>query len=500
MPIKKLTLGLGLLMAGAVTVQAETYRIRQGDTISEIAARFHVKTRDILSANGLTANSNLKLGRVLVIPSASSTSDRRTSREVPSRGGTYVVRNGDHDWSIAKKHGIMPSQLRRMNPGLDWRSLQIGQRIVVPGSGAAASSYTSSSKASRVEKISSVGSYKVREGDNDWIIARRLDTKPSVLRRLNPGVNWNRVQIGQSLRVPGSGGGSSSAPVATTASIARIRSRYAVVSRDDATIRRNPSTNAEAIVTVPSGTRVTVLDRDGDWYRLRFPKGTEGWMRGDLIQAAHAPREVVVASRRERKAKRKSSYVASSKPSTRRKSSRQAQFTQESTYAMSVSNGNGSSQDRILSKAQSMRGVRYRWGASSRSATDCSGFTSQVFRSNGYRLPRTSAEQSRTGAKVDRSSLRPGDLVFFKTRRGTRVSHVGIYTGNGKFIHASSGGGKVQINSLSDGYYNKRFVTARRVVKGSKKSASKKSSSKKLDVPAKFPDKVPSLESTDRGE
>jgi cell wall-associated NlpC family hydrolase len=184
--------------------------------------------------------------------------------------------------------------------------------------------------------------------------------------------------------------------------------------------------------------------------------------------------------------------VATKKTAPRRSSAKRAQFTQESTYAMEVS-GSGDSQDRILSKAQSMRGVRYRWGASSRSATDCSGFTSQVFRSNGYRIPRTSVEQSRAGAKVDRGSLRPGDLVFFKTRRGTRVSHVGIYTGNGKFIHASSGGGKVQVNSLSDGYYNKRFVTARRVVKGSKKST-KKSTSKKLETPAKFPDKVPPLD------
>lgn len=491
MPIKKLTLGLGLLLAGAVTVQAETYRIRQGDTISEIAARFHVKSRDILQANGLTAKSNLKLGRALIIPSASKSSDRRANHDVPARAGTYVVRNGDHDWSIAKKHGVNPSQLRKLNPGLDWRSLQIGQRIVVPGAGAAPSY---SSQASRVEKISSVGTYKVREGDNDWIIARRLDIKASVLRRLNPSVNWDRVQIGQALRVPGSGGGSvsSSTPhVALTGNVSRIRSRFAIVAREDATIRRNPSTNAEAITTVDSGTRVTVLDRDGDWYRLRFPKGTEGWMRGDLLKSATAPREVVVASRRERKAKRASSYVAK-KSTPRRSSSKRAQFTQESTYAMEVSGG-GDSQDRILNKAQSMRGVRYRWGASSRSATDCSGFTSQVFRSNGYRIPRTSAEQSRAGAKVDRSSLRPGDLVFFKTRRGTRVSHVGIYTGNGKFIHASSGGGKVQVNSLSDGYYNKRFVTARRVVKGSKKST-KKSTSKQLETPAKFPDKVPPLD------
>jgi hypothetical protein len=72
---------------------------------------------------------------------------------------------------------------------------------------------------------------------------------------------------------------------------------------------------------------------------------------------------------------------------------------------------------------------------------------------------------------VDRGSLNKGDLVFFKTTRGKRIGHVGIYVGNGKFIHASSGGGKVQVNSLNEGYYNRRFVTARRVAKVSSVAA-----------------------------
>jgi hypothetical protein len=59
--------------------------------------------------------------------------------------------------------------------------------------------------------------------------------------------------------------------------------------------------------------------------------------------------------------------------------------------------------------------------------------------------------------------MKAGDLVFFHTARGHRVTHVGIYLGHGKFIHASSGGGKVQVNSLADGYYSHRLVTARRV-------------------------------------
>ncbi len=72
---------------------------------------------------------------------------------------------------------------------------------------------------------------------------------------------------------------------------------------------------------------------------------------------------------------------------------------------------------------------------------------------------------SRHGQKVaSRSQLQPGDLVFFITR-GSRVSHVGIYIGDNKFIHASSGGGSVRVDSLSKDYYNKRYAGARRVAK-----------------------------------
>jgi hypothetical protein len=114
----------------------------------------------------------------------------------------------------------------------------------------------------------------------------------------------------------------------------------------------------------------------------------------------------------------------------------------------------------------------------SRSGTDCSGFTSQVFRSLGVKLPRVSREQANVGVPVSGSQMKKGDLVFFRTSRGRRITHVGIYVGNGKFIHADTGAGHVAESSLSDGYYRNRFVTARRVVKGSSKSVAAKHSVK----------------------
>jgi hypothetical protein len=132
----------------------------------------------------------------------------------------------------------------------------------------------------------------------------------------------------------------------------------------------------------------------------------------------------------------------------------------------------------VIGTAMSRLGTRYRWGGTTPAGFDCSGFTGYVYSRNGKSLPRTASEQSKQGQKVSRDGLKEGDLVFFKTTRSDRVSHVGIYVGEGKFVHASSGGGRVRVNNLSDDYYSKRFAGARRVAGGGSSSSSSESRSK----------------------
>jgi hypothetical protein len=107
-------------------------------------------------------------------------------------------------------------------------------------------------------------------------------------------------------------------------------------------------------------------------------------------------------------------------------------------------------------------GIKYRYGGTTTKGFDCSGFTTYVFNQVGIKLLRSSREQATMGKKVERKDLRPGDLVFFNTF-GKRISHVGIYLGDGKFVHSSSKRG-VRISSMSERYYVKRYVTARRVL------------------------------------
>jgi cell wall-associated NlpC family hydrolase len=116
--------------------------------------------------------------------------------------------------------------------------------------------------------------------------------------------------------------------------------------------------------------------------------------------------------------------------------------------------------DKVVRYAKQMVGVPYAYGGSTPRGFDCSGFTNYVYRHFGLSIARTSYAQFRNGVRVARKSLKPGDLVFFHG-----LGHVGIYIGNGRFIHAPHSGTRVRIESMT-GWYAGRFDGARRVIHG----------------------------------
>ena len=119
----------------------------------------------------------------------------------------------------------------------------------------------------------------------------------------------------------------------------------------------------------------------------------------------------------------------------------------------------------LIALAMNLRDVRYvRGGHNPATGFDCSGFVRYVFaHAIGVQLPTNSASQFLAGLKVKRADMKPGDLVFFHTGgRRHGISHVGIYISNGRFIHAPTYGKRVQISSLDEAYWAKRFVGAKR--------------------------------------
>jgi cell wall-associated NlpC family hydrolase len=120
--------------------------------------------------------------------------------------------------------------------------------------------------------------------------------------------------------------------------------------------------------------------------------------------------------------------------------------------------------------AKRFLGTPYVWGATGPSKFDCSGFTQWVYRDVGITIPRVSKDQARVGEYISYNNLRRGDMVFFDTKkhRSGKVTHVGIYLGDGNFIHASSAGKQVVIYNFNrKNFYKKRFLWGRRVTNSS---------------------------------
>lgn len=116
---------------------------------------------------------------------------------------------------------------------------------------------------------------------------------------------------------------------------------------------------------------------------------------------------------------------------------------------------------RLVTTAESYIGVKYSWGGTSMSdGFDCSGLTMAIYQMNGINLPRSSIRQFEQGRAIKRNELKKGDLLFFITSKGQRISHVGIYIGNDTFIHAPGKDKKIQKDSLADSYFRNRFAGA----------------------------------------
>ena len=122
--------------------------------------------------------------------------------------------------------------------------------------------------------------------------------------------------------------------------------------------------------------------------------------------------------------------------------------------------------NKLLNESNTYLGIPYVWGGTTRKGLDCSAFVKNVYSSIGIILPRVSRDQAKVGRNVSLVSARKGDLIFFETDpdRPDTVSHVGMYIGNGKMIHASSASKKVVIVPLNQSYYMEKMVAVKRII------------------------------------
>ena len=296
----------------------------------------------------------------------------------------------------------------------------------------------------------------------------------------------------------------------------RTSVRVAKVLVSTAKLRDTPSESSRTLGLIDHNATLTVLSTKSGWVHVKTKRGTDGWIRRDLVSVSKS-REVKVApvtrpvsiAKRKVLPKAKVAVSQTSKPLPAPKQSVKVVTRQPVVAASSSSDGqlpetvktsknvldsritisdpisdkrnsvvdfaqdfaasNKSAspvRSTLMSRANSLRGTPYRYGTSGGGTFDCSGFTSAMYRKVGVKLPRTAAEQFGVGLHIAKSSLSKGDLVFFRNTAGRRgISHVGIYSGNGMFIHASSRGHAVRIDTLNSGYYSSHFAGGRRLIR-----------------------------------
>lgn len=124
---------------------------------------------------------------------------------------------------------------------------------------------------------------------------------------------------------------------------------------------------------------------------------------------------------------------------------------------------------KLLEDAKYFKGGKYVWGGTTPKGFDCSGYVQYLYKKHDVNLPRTAWAQSKKGLSIKKEDLQKGDLLFFLTdkKRGIPITHVGIYIGDGEFIHAASKKRGIIISPITHGSYAKTFVSARRVTKSS---------------------------------
>jgi len=394
-----------------------------------------------------------------------------------SFANTIKVREDDTIEKIAKRVGVSAKELRKANPNVNERRLRPGMKLSVPSQG-------KSEKSKTKNKVSGGGKHTVSGNDTGWDVAKKYGISEAELQRMNPDVNFRRMRPGMTLNVPG--GKTKKAENKRVEQVVKavekpafsdpkLKTSHAQVKDGTAILRKGSSTDSARVATLKQGLVGKITGKNAGWYRLEFPSGTKGWVRGDLLMGTSAP--VAKAAKKPETSKpiaKKAEPVLS--PSDTPQGEEVVVTTVEKTDQKvtvkaekkkpepkkTISKAPSKNTEGVISYAKSLLGTRYVWGGTSRGGFDCSGFVGYVMRNAGVKLPRTSIEQSRVGTHVPRSELRAGDLIFFNTRGG-RISHVGIFIGNGNFIHASSGSGRVIVSALSGAYYSKRYVTGRRV-------------------------------------
>ena len=252
-------------------------------------------------------------------------------------------------------------------------------------------------------------------------------------------------------------------------------------------VRSESNSNSSVVSKLNNDSEVVIVDEVEGWYKIKTSQTSEGWISSDYASVVQTGVDGVVNAENvnvRQGASLESPVVANlgkgDKVRVIDKNDGWVKVSMESEEeayiydkfveipmlsenAQAVSRGD-SRGSVAVNLGLSLLGKDYHWGHEGPNTFDCSGFTKYVYnKALGKNIPHSSRAQSQKGETIAKSNLQSGDLVFFTTDRSGNVNHVGIYIGNGKFVHASSAKDQVIVSQLDSGFYQETYKWAKRI-------------------------------------
>jgi cell wall-associated NlpC family hydrolase len=333
--------------------------------------------------------------------------------------------------------------------------------------------------------------HKLKHGETVAAVARHFHVSVHAIAAANPGIDVDSVPDGHKLVIPDASHRRAAHKTAAKQSSSTVRlagghHKIAYALGNNVGLRLGPGERFKRVNAAYRGQKLVVSGVKDGWAHVSVASGRSGWMRHDFLKYAHGGVAVTKIAAHHKKVAHSEALTAAkhkahlkhaaalAKHSGKKHSVQiahadshgQSAKHHHATYTLSRDparsrSGNGDSS--VVGTAIAYRGTPYRYGSTGGGSFDCSGFTRFVYSRKGVSLPHSAKEQFNQGHGVSRGDMKPGDLVFFHTVT-SGISHVGIYAGNGKFVHASSRrSGGVRVDRLDSGYYSGAFRGARRV-------------------------------------
>lgn len=228
---------------------------------------------------------------------------------------------------------------------------------------------------------------------------------------------------------------------------------YGEINGSGVNLRSGPSTSYRSVAVATKGSKCYILGLNNGWYKVIY-NSSICYIRSDFVNLTEIPYENKESSNSPKFYRHgKSTGVA---PSASALNGTPSGSTSNSTVS-------GVTGAQILAEAQKYLGTPYVSGGASPSGFDCSGFVYYVLKQLGYSPYRTPVDQYNQGTSVSKANLKPGDIVFFANTYASGISHVGIYAGNGQFIHSPNSRSTVSYSDLTTGYWSEHYYGARRM-------------------------------------